>query len=81
MSEYTHSNNDSVTEKKWSVAQSTLTEHKATPFLTWVDIFYVDLEWNTNRVTETWVMAEFIVSDSCQMFRKAHMLKLGHVKQ
>jgi len=26
-------------------------------------------------------MAEFIVSDSCQMFRKAHMLKLGHVKQ
>ena len=32
MSECTHSNNDSVTEKKWSVAQSILTEHPATPF-------------------------------------------------
>jgi hypothetical protein len=81
MSEYTHSNNDSVTKKKWFVAQSTLTKHKPTPFLKWVDDFYVDLERNTNRVTETWVMAEFAVSDSCQMFRKAHVLKLGHVKQ
>jgi hypothetical protein len=77
MSEYTHSNNDSVTEKKWSVAQSTLTEPQATPLLTRVDIFYVDLEWNRNRVTETWLKAEFIISDSSKMFRKAHLLKLA----
>jgi len=25
-------------------------------------------------------MAEFIISDSCQMFGKAHLFKLGHVK-
>jgi hypothetical protein len=81
MSERTLSNNDSVKEKKWSVSQSTLTEHPATLFVTWVDIFYVDLEWNRNRVTETWLMMEFIISDSSQMFGKAHLLKLGHVKQ